>query len=414
MAPESDLQDTDRCVMCGLCLPHCPTYSLSRDEGDSPRGRIALMQGLASGSLPVGERLLEHLDRCLECRACEAMCPSDVPFGRLMDATRARVEPQRPRTARGRRLRRLAFGLLRHPRRLRTLATSLRLYQRSGLQWLARRSGLVRLLGLDDLEARLPALQRPVVAGRHTPTGSVRGHVALFTGCVASVADADGQRAALRVLTRLGFTVDIPRGQGCCGALAQHNGAPEDATALARANLAAFADPGPDAILSTASGCSAQLADYGRLYGATTPAATTLAGRVRDICTFLAAQDWPEGLLSPLPETVAVHDPCTLRHGLKQHGAVHGLLARIPALRTVTLNETGTCCGAAGGHVLTQPALAVALRQPQIERLHELGVRMLVSANIGCALHLAAGIRDAGLAIEVLHPVTLLARQLRD
>ena len=414
MAPEADLKDTDRCVMCGLCLPHCPTYGLSRDEGDSPRGRIALMQGLASGALPVGERLLGHLDRCLECRACEAMCPSEVPFGRLMDAARARAEPLRPRSPGSRRLRRWGFALLRHPRRLRALTVLLRLYQRSGLQWLARRSGLLRLLALAPLEARLPALQRPLAKRRHAPAGPTRGRVALFTGCVEAVAGVDTQRAALRLLTRLGFEVDIPRDQGCCGALLLHNGAPGDAAERARANLAAFADPDLAAVLSTASGCSAQLAGYGALYGREDARASAFAGRAQDITQFLAELDWPEGLLSPLPETVAVHDPCTLRHGLKQHRAVYRLLAQVPGLQTLTLNETGACCGAAGSHLLTQPDQADALRRPHLERLRTLGVRTLVSSNIGCALHLAAGIREAGLEIEVLHPVTLLARQLRD
>ncbi|HEY9150596.1 MAG TPA: heterodisulfide reductase-related iron-sulfur binding cluster [Gammaproteobacteria bacterium] len=414
MAPEADLKDTDRCVMCGLCLPHCPTYGLSRDEGDSPRGRIALMQGLASDALPVGERLLGHLDRCLECRACEAMCPSEVPFGRLMDAARARVEPQRPRRPGSRRLRQWGLGLLRHPRRLRTLARMLRYYQRSGLQWLARHSGLLWLLRLAPLEARLPRLQRPLTAGRHAPAGPMRGRVALFTGCVESVAGADTQRDALRLLSRLGYEVDIPRGQGCCGALSQHNGDPATATGLARANLAAFDATGLEAIVSTASGCGVQLAAYGALYAAEHPRAAVFADKVLDISSFLAAQDWPRGLLQSLPETIAVHDPCTLRHGLKQHRSVYRLLERIPQLQTVTLNASGACCGAAGSHVLTQPAQATALRRPHIEQLRALGVRTLVSSNIGCALHLAAGIREAGLEIAVLHPVSLLVRQLRD
>ncbi|MCW9059751.1 MAG: (Fe-S)-binding protein [Gammaproteobacteria bacterium] len=414
MAPEADLKDTDRCVMCGLCLPHCPTYGLSRDEGDSPRGRIALMQGLDSGALPVGERLLGHLDRCLECRACEAMCPSEVPFGRLMDAARARVEPHRPRRPGSRRLRRWGFGLLRRPRRLRTLARVLRYYQRSGLQWLVRHSGLLRLLRLAPLEARLPRLQRPLAAGHHSAVGPMRGRVALFTGCVESVAGADTQRDALRLLTRLGYEVVIPKNQGCCGALAQHNGDPATAAELARANLAAFDATGLEAIVSTASGCGVQLAAYGALYEADYPRAADFADKVLDISSFLAARDWPQGLLQARPETIAVHDPCTLRHGLKQHRAVYPLLARVPGLKTVTLNTTGACCGAAGSHVLTQPAQAEALRRPHIEQLRALGVRTLVSSNIGCALHLAAGIREAGLEIEVLHPVTLLARQLRE
>ena len=415
LSAPNDLKDTDRCVMCGLCLPHCPTYSLTRDEGDSPRGRIALMQGLDNGILPVSDQLFTHLDRCLECRACEAMCPSEVPFGRLMDVARARVRPLRPQTRWHRWQQRLITGLLRHPGRLRAIATLLRFYQRSGAQWLTRRSGMLRLPGLADVEARLPALQRPLRAGTHTPSSPTRGRVALFSGCIGSVADVATQRDTVRLLTRLGYEVGIPERQVCCGALLEHAGDPSGARGLADANLAAFDIAHLDAVISTASGCSAHLAEYGTLYGASHPGATAFSRALQDIVTFLDQADWPaDPALRPLPETIAVHDPCTLRHGLRQHRAVYRLLERIPQLQTLPLNPTGACCGAAGSYMLTQPEMAAAIRQPHIERLQTLGVRTLVSSNIGCALHLAAGLREAGLEIEVLHPVSLLARQLAE
>lgn len=400
--------------MCGLCLPHCPTYELTRDEGDSPRGRLALMRGLDQGALPVNDKLLGHLDRCLECRACEAMCPSEVPFARLMDAARARVEPERPRSRHSRRLLQLGRGLLTHPKRLRSTAALLRLYQRSGMQTLVRASGVLRLLGLKRLDGLLPPLSRPLARHRHRATGTERGSVALFSGCVSAVADVATQVATVQVLNALGYRVEIPPGQTCCGALLQHQGEPAGAADLAGANLAAF-DPGTvDAIIATASGCSAHLAEYDRLYGGTEPRAQTFTDKVQDITEFLATKSPLQTLaLRPLPQTVAVHDPCTLRNGLRQHRNVYRLLEQIPALHTVPLSDTGRCCGAAGSFFLTQPQTANALRDAHIETLRGLNVRTLVSANVGCALHLAAGIRDAGLDIEVIHPVTLLARQMR-
>ncbi len=398
--------------MCGLCLPHCPTYDLTRDEGDSPRGRIALMRGLDKGQLEVNDKLLGHLDRCLECRACEAMCPSEVPFGRLMDAARARVEPQRPRSKRAQRLLQWSRALLTNPRRLRQVGLLLRFYQRSGLQALARASGLLRVLGLKRLENLLPPL-RPTLTRSHYSAAKQqnRGNVALFRGCVSSIADAETEAATIKVLNALGFAVDLPHGQTCCGALLQHQGDPAGAAQLAHTNLAAFVSDKFEAIVSSASGCSAHLTEYGRLY-ADEPRATTFASRIQDITGFLAAQPLDALALLPLPQTIAVHDPCTLRNGLKQHHTVYRLLQAIPDLKTVPLSETGRCCGAAGSYFLTQPKTADALRDTHLETLRRLRVKTLVSANIGCALHLAAGIRAAGLDVEVLHPVTLLARQI--
>lgn len=373
------------------------------------------MQGLAGGQLAPDEQLLAHLDNCLGCRACERACPSGVAYGTLLDATRARLAPRRRSAWHRRLLGRLGFGLIVRPRLLGSLAAGLRAYQRSGLQRLVRASSLLRPLGLADMERRLPPLTHTSPLRRQYPAAGVeRGRVALFTGCLGPALDGTTLHDAVRLLTRLGYAVDVPARQACCGALHQHAGQPEAALALARRNLDAFA--GAETILYLASGCGAQLSEYAKL---TWPpveanAAADLAGRVREIGEFLDACDWSAVPLTPVPGTVAVHLPCTQRNVLRQPDSTGRLLRRVPELEVVPLAGNDRCCGAAGSHVLSHPAQADALRAPKLAALAERSPDWLASTNLGCALHLAEGLRRQGLAPPVVHPVTLLARALGD
>lgn len=403
-----------QCVACGLCLPHCPTYRLTRDEAESPRGRIALMRALVHGDLPIGPHLEAHLDRCLDCRACEAVCPSLVPYGRLLDGARAVIEINRPRPWRQRLARWLGLDwLIGHRAHLRFLVRILWLYQVSGMQALLRASGLLRLVGIGALEARLPRLPRPRRWRASYPAyGQQRGRVALFTGCISEAADADTLAATIRVLTRLGYTVQVPATQGCCGALHRHTGEPDKARDLMRANLAAFEPAAVDAILFTASGCGAMLAEYAALVP-DEPRARLFSTLVMDASQFLATIDWPPELTPrPLAQRIVVHDPCTLRNVLHRQDPPYALLARIPGANPQPLADNQFCCGAGGLYQITQPALAARLLADKLAHLRAGGADILVTSNIGCALHLAYGIRAAGLAIEVTHPVALLERQL--
>lgn len=394
------LADADLCVKCGMCLPHCPTYLDTRHEGDSPRGRIAIMQGLASGKLQPTRSLQEHLDGCLACRACETVCPAEVPYGELIDAGRAELLRRQPKRDR---FSRLVAAVFTRPRLRRLLAWPLRVYQGIGAQWLVRR---LRLLGRGRL-ARLESLL-PRLAGRAPQTSTPTCDVALFAGCMGDTFDARTVKDAHALMGRLGIKVDLPKEQTCCGALHQHAGREEPARELARRNAEVF--DGYSAVLTCASGCGASLKEYDRILGGDAGAA--MAGKVQDLSAFLHER-WPAGTtLNPLSARVAVHTPCTLRNVLRTPGAVSRLLHRIPGVEVVELDPAQHCCGAAGSYFLTQPAMADRLLQRKLDAARDLQPDFIVSGNIGCNLHLAGGLRRAGLAGEVLHPVSLLARQM--
>jgi len=407
VSPHNILAAADRCVMCGLCLPHCPTYRLLRNEADSPRGRIALMQALADGRLQPSPELLTHLDRCLACRACEQMCPSEVEYGKLIDGTRVELK-HAGKLKQPRQLRMLLQSVTDIPR-LRQIAAAMRAYQRSGLQWLARKSGVLKGLDLDSLETLLPAI--PEAKHFHSlyhAHGKRRGAVGLFIGCIGSIMEGEIHAATIKLLTRLGFDVHIPSSQGCCGSLHQHNGEVEIACQLAGRNRRAFTGLGLDAIISTASGCAAQLFEYDTLYGGE----SALPAPIYEVCDFIN-RHWRDDLhLSAQPLRAVVHLPCSQRNILKSPDVVNALLQRIPALQFEALPGNDQCCGAAGSYMLTQTDNASALRRIKIEAITRLKPQLLLSNNIGCALHLAGGLKEQGIAIEVMHPVVLLAKSL--
>ncbi|MCC6208013.1 MAG: (Fe-S)-binding protein [Gammaproteobacteria bacterium] len=409
-------READQCVKCGLCLPHCPTYAKTLDEGDSPRGRIALIQALVEERLPASDRLAYHLDRCLACRACERACPSGVHYGPLIDSARALLEQKRPSRRAGSWLH---AGLLAWttggPGRLRAAIRLLRLYRASGLRRVIRGSGLFpRLARMETLFPDPPSAP----AGRneyHPPVGEARGQVALFTGCVTDLADPAVLDASIRLLRLAGYGVHLPPGQGCCGALHLHAGDLDRAQTLARRNLSAFNALTVDAVLYTASGCGATLREYAAGPGRDKSAPGPFSAPVMDVTQFLAAIEWPAHLApAPLEQRAAIQDPCLQRNVLRDTTPPYRLLARIPALETVALPGNERCCGAAGAYMLEQPEMADALRADKLEALRECGAELLVTSNIGCAIHLAAGLRAAGSAVEVVHPVVLLERQIAD
>lgn len=401
------LDAADLCVKCGLCLPHCPTYTRTRHEGDSPRGRISLMQGLATGALPLTPGLEAHLDGCLACRACERVCPAKVPYGQLIDEGRALMAAQRPQRAR---TTRIAGALLSSTAALRIIAALLWLYRASGLQALVRRAGVLGRGRLARLESLLPARRRVRAPAR--AVAAPRGSVSLFTGCVGRLLDDETLASAQRLFERFGYRVDRPAGQTCCGAIHEHGGLPDAARHNIERNLRAFGNS--QAIVHSASGCGATLIDYPRLQP-DSGAAQQFALRLQDLCAALLAR-WPEDLqLRPLRARVAVHLPCTQRNVLGGVEQIYALLRRIPQLEIVDLDPTQRCCGAAGMYFVTQPQMADALLEQKLAGAQRLQPDYIVSTNIGCALHIAGGLRRRESdGPEVLHPATLIARQLPD
>jgi len=410
--------EADQCVKCGLCLPHCPTYRKTQDEGDSPRGRIALMQALADDRLPAGGRLAFHLDRCLACRACERACPSGVRYGPLIDASRALLGQTRQAHDRGAWLHnRLLSWTAAGQRRPRQAARLLRFYRSSGLRWLARRSGLLRGLRLDRADSLLPA-QAPAPHRRrleyYPPRGPERGRVALFAGCMTDLFTPDTLDASIRLLTLAGYGVHLPPGQGCCGAMHLHAGDLTQAGALARRNLSAFNALQCDAVLYTASGCGATLREYPVAPPHEPGAAEGFAAPVLDVTQFLADVEWPADVsFKSLARRAAIQDPCLQRNVLRDVTPPYRLLERIPGLEIVPLPGNDQCCGAAGAYMLEQPELSDALRADKLDALQRSGAEILVSSNIGCAIHLAAGLREMGSNVEAVHPVVLLERQIQ-
>ncbi|HEY8491688.1 MAG TPA: heterodisulfide reductase-related iron-sulfur binding cluster [Dehalococcoidia bacterium] len=408
--------DLYRCVHCGLCAQECPTYVVTGLEMESPRGRITLMRALHEGRTGLTDAVVSHLELCLQCRACEAACPSLVPYGRMMEATRAQIL----RARRGPALRRAVQGLaLRHlaahPGRVRAAAALLRLYQRSGAQRLLRRSGLLRRLpgSLDGLEAALPDLREGAFRPGRTyrPSGPPRGRVALLSGCVMPAVYARTHRATIRALVRNGYQVTVPAAQRCCGALLAHAGDLDAARRLARHNLDVFLAAGVDAVVVNSAGCGAAMKEYGHLlHGdpAYAGKAERFAGLVRDVTEFLA--DLPGALegLRPVPVRATYQDSCHLVHAQRVRAAPRRILRAIPGLELAELPHADRCCGSAGIYSLVQPEMSARLLEEKLAEVAATGAAVVATANPGCMIQLEAGLRQRGLPGRVLHVVELL------
>lgn len=409
------------CVSCGLCLPTCPTYAETGLEGDSPRGRIVLMKSLADGAIAPSAGVREHLDRCLDCRACETACPSGVVYHELIEQSRSRLKPARRASWADAATQAAARFVFPSAARLKAVLLPVRLLHRVGLWHRLAASRLARTLPqpLRRLKQMAPVAgplwEAPLARfhPRHDRSSPPVMRVSFLAGCVGSAMFQDVNRQSIALLQRAGCDVYVPRGQGCCGALDQHSGRVGRAIRRARRNINAMLAPDGrpvDAIVTNVAGCGAMLKEYDELLR-DEPDWRERAGeftrRVRDICELLVELDWPDP-----PHAVhrrgTYHDACHHVHAQGIAAAPRRLLGRIKGLGLVPLGESTMCCGAAGTYSLAQPAMAERLAARKLRHIEASGARLCITANAGCAMQITAHAREMSLELDVVHPVTLL------
>lgn len=429
-------EDYARCVHCGLCLNHCPTYKLWGLEADSPRGRIRQMLLVKEGELELGATYVKHIDQCLDCRACETACPSGVEYGKLVETARAQIEQGFERPWLSRTIRSLVFRkLLPYPRRIAAVARLLRIYQRSPLPGIARASGVLKLLRLEARERLMPRIDREFFFSRLGKTfpakGERRARVAFFGGCLAQVTFTALNDATIRVLTANGVEVVVPAGQTCCGALPAHAGVRDVARELAQRNIEAFLREPFDAIITNAAGCGSTLKEYPHLVpvGAAPsgrPNESSVAGqgqgpaptkseefskKVRDVTEFLADL----GLTARLRHTplrVTYQDSCHLLHGQRVKDAPRKLIRSVPGVELIEMPMADYCCGSAGVYNVTQTAASMDILAEKMRHAGGTRAQIIVTANPGCMLQLRAGAAIHSTGQDVLHVVELLDRAL--
>lgn len=410
---ERSRRNLDLCVHCGFCLPACPTYKETGIENDSPRGRIHLIESVASGRTEPTAQVLEHLDLCLACRACEPACPSGVGYGAIIEDARSGLEAERRRSFLDRQLRQLFLRrIFPHPSRLRWVARALRFVQRLGLDKAAIGLGLVRGRVARMAEAtRVPHKFSSDVLPSFVPaTSASRSTVALVQGCVNDVLFGATNAATVRVLAANGCDVVIPEGQTCCGALALHFGELEQAREQARRNIDAFVATEAEYIVVNAAGCGSTLKEYGRLLAddiTYSQKAKQFAAKVRDVSEYLASIEFVAPT-KPVPMKVAYQDACHLAHGQGIRRQPRAILSAIPGIELVELPESDTCCGSAGLYNIVQPEMADSLLKRKMANIAATGAAAVVSGNAGCLMQLKLGVREHGPEVDVMHIVDLL------
>jgi glycolate oxidase iron-sulfur subunit len=418
-APEK--QYIDDCVHCGFCLPACPTYVLWGEEMDSPRGRIYMIKKASEGQAPLDAHFRTHMDNCLGCMACMTACPSGVEYNKLIEPTRAQIERHLPRSAGDRLFRKLLFATFPYPWRLRALALPLRVYQKSGLQPLIHKMGILKLLPkrMAAMEALLPAVPKRVfgklpVAIR--PSGSPRRRVGMLSGCVQQVFFPHVNAATARVLAAEGCEVVIPREQPCCGALMLHSGMEADAITLAKRMIAAFEAAEVDTIVINSAGCGSTMKEYGHLLRddpAFSDRAKAFSAKCRDIAELLCELE-PQAPRRPLKLRIAYHDACHLQHAQGVRTQPRKLLAGIPELEVAEIPESSLCCGSAGVYNLLEPDTAAQLGDRKVDNLLTTEAQAVLSANPGCLLQLMSGLRRRGLkTMPAFHMIELLDASIR-
>ena len=400
------------CIHCGLCLSSCPTYRVLGSEMDSPRGRIYLMRAFDEGRATITDSFVDHMFRCLDCRACETACPSGVHFGHMMEEMRGKIVEQQPANWIARLVLNHVFP---YPWRFNIVSRMLQLYRVSGLQSLVRKTGLLkriapRMAAAEELMPEVGIEGGVTLDSFHAAEGEKHGTVAFFSGCVMNSMMGSINKASVRLLTAAGYDVIVPGRQICCGALANHAGLRDTAREMARTNIAAFALDHIDAVIINAAGCGAMLKEYPLLI----EGAERFSVKVKDIAEFLVSTRIAARLRKPVAGRVGYDDPCHLLHGQRVKAEPRKLLKAIPGIQFVEVDGADQCCGSAGIYNITQNELSMEILDRKMEKIQKANIDILATGNPGCMFQFKYGARKVGMKLEVLHPVELLERSLGD
>lgn len=417
-APEPFLDERQAmsCIHCGLCLGSCPTYLETGNENDSPRGRIYLMRALQDGRLPLADQSVHHLDLCLGCRACEAACPSGVPYGQLLEHTRDHIEAHHARPWAQALLRRVAIErIFPFPERMELALIPARI-----LRWLRLERWLPKPFR-EAMSLLPPNLARAELPVRSAPSSDIapRGRVGFVSGCVMSVMFGPTHQNSVRLLNRIGYEVLTPTDQECCGALFAHSGNLTAARERARRNIEAFERLDCDLIVINAAGCGSTLKEYGLLLSSDpvwVDRAKRFSQKVRDLSEVLvtAVQDLRTGDTPPSPRPLTTcHDACHLAHAQRITAPPRKLVQAVVGESFVELPEADVCCGSAGSYNLTEPAMAARLQERKIQNILKSGAKIVVTTNPGCLLQIHAGLQEAGAHdVRAMHLADFLSEML--
>ena len=420
--PEQSL--IDACVHCGFCLPTCPSYRVIGKENDSPRGRIYLMDAINKGEAPLSPTAVSHFDSCLGCLACTTACPSGVQYDQLLSNLRPQVRRNHARPWPEQAIRRLIFSLFPYPDRIRLLLAPLGLYQKLGLSKLLQSSGLLERISpnLAAMETLLPEVTPSCFADNLpdliSAQGEKRYRVGMILGCVQRVFFSDVNQATARVLSANGCEIVVPKSQGCCSALPEHQGETHQAQALARQMIDSFDETGVDFVIINAAGCGHTLKEYGHILAgdpAYADKARNFAAKVRDVQEFLHEVGLTAELhpLQDEPLVTVYQDACHLLHGQKISQQPRQLLQQIPGLTLREPLDAALCCGSAGVYNMLQPEVAQELGQMKANNLVNTGATLIASANPGCSLQIKQTLENQGRSIALKHPMQLLDMSIR-
>ncbi len=414
-APSED--DLYKCVQCGFCLNACPTYLETGLEAESPRGRLTLMKAVNEGRVEMTPTVTRHWDLCLQCRACEVACPSGVPYGRIMMATRAEMKSRVKRPLRERFAREVGFNrLLPKPKLMRTFGKLTRFYQRSGMRGATKKVGVMKVLPnrYEYLDQSLPMMGEDffVADGRVLkPHGQIKARVSLLGGCVMSMMHGETMEATLRVLVHNGFEVHLPADQGCCGSLNMYAGEKATARQMAVNNASALLSMNPDAVVSSSAGCGSTMKEYGELLDGDEKA-EELAGKTRDIHELLVEYGF-EAPTGRIDAKVVFQDPCHLLSTQRISDAPREILRCVPGIQLVEMAESTVCCGSAGTYSIAQRDMSTRLGDRKARNIIATGANYMATGNPGCALQLANALTRADSEIEVRYAVDILDEAYR-